>query len=165
MQKKRDLDTTFNRFWTAIERSQEKHKKAANKHGRLMNLKDGEWVPLKFEKARLQKLKGKEKVYVKLSPWYYGPFTASKVIYEVAFRLELPEHWRIHNAFHISLLKKYQEPKPIEPVLKDPLKLEKFEEIFQPEQIVHHAVPKGPQGKIFFRFLVKFKNYSALNAK
>ena len=79
-----------------------------------MNLKQGDWVLLKFEKGRLQKKEGKEKIYVKLSLKNYGPFRISKVINEVAFRLELPAHWKIHNAFHISLLKKYQEPKPIE---------------------------------------------------
>ena len=39
--------------------------------------------------------------------------------------------------------------------------MEELEEILQPEQIVHHVV----HGKRFFRFLVKFKNYLALNAK
>ena len=76
---------------------------------------------LKFEKARLGKMKGKEKVYVKLAPRYYGPFKVSKDINGVAFHLELPDHWKIHNAFHMSLRKKYQGPKPIKPFQKDQL--------------------------------------------
>ena len=72
-----------------------------------MDLKAREWVLLKFKKTRLCELKGKEKIYIKLSPWYYGPFKVLEEINEVAFKLELPKHWRIHNAFHINLLKKY----------------------------------------------------------
>ena len=83
----RDLETAFTQVRTAIERSQEKHKKAADKHRRQMDLKQGDWVLLKFEKARLRKKKGKEKVYVKLSPRNYGPFRIFEVINEVACAL------------------------------------------------------------------------------
>ena len=51
------------------------------------------------------------------------------MINEDAFRLELLVHWRIPNAFHISLLKKYQGLEPIEPVLKDLPEVEELEEI------------------------------------
>ena len=70
----RDLETTFSQVRTAIERSQLKQKQAVDKHRRQLDLKIGEWVLMKFEKTRLHRLKGKEKVYVKLSPRYYGPF-------------------------------------------------------------------------------------------
>ena len=79
--------------------------------------------------------------------------------------MELPEHWRIHSAFHVSLLKKYQGPEPSQLVLKDPSEVEELEKILQPEQIVYHIVHKGPKGETKFRFLINFQNYSALNAK
>ena len=43
--------------------------------------------------------------------------------------------------------------------------MEELEEILQPEQIVYYTIHKGPHGKKFYRYLVKFKNYSALHAK
>ena len=113
----RDLETAFSQVRTAIERSQLKQKQAADKHRRQLDLKVGDWVLLKFDKTRLCKLKGKEKVYVKLSPRYYGPFKVIEEINPVSFRLDLPRHWTIHNAFHVSLLKKYQGLEPTEPVL------------------------------------------------
>lgn len=42
-------------------------------------------------------------MYVKLAPRYYGPFKVIHEINPISFRLELPDHWRIHNAFHVSL--------------------------------------------------------------
>jgi hypothetical protein len=39
----------------------------------------------------------------KLLPKRYGPFKVVKEISPVAFRLELPASWNIHNVFHASL--------------------------------------------------------------
>ena len=45
----------------------------------------------------------------KLNPPYIGPFTILERIGSVAYRLELPsELEKIHNVFHISMLKKYK---------------------------------------------------------
>ncbi len=43
----------------------------------------------------------------KLSPRYIGPFTIERQINEVTFLLQLPARYRIHPAFHISLLKPF----------------------------------------------------------
>ena len=45
----------------------------------------------------------------KLSPRRYGPFKVAAIISKVAYKLELPEHWKIHNVFHASLLTPYKE--------------------------------------------------------
>lgn len=37
-------------------------------------------------------MEGQEKVYPKLSTWYYGPLKVKEEINEVAYWLELPEH-------------------------------------------------------------------------
>ena len=48
----------------------------------------------------------------KLSPWYIGPYKIVERIGEVAYRLEFPfDLDRIHNVFHVSILRKYiQDP-------------------------------------------------------
>lgn len=43
----------------------------------------------------------------KLAFRYCGPYVITRRIGELAYELLLPPHLRIHNVFHISLLKKY----------------------------------------------------------
>ena len=46
-------------------------------------------------------------LYAKLAPRYVGPFEILARIGLVAYQLALPPYIRIHDGFHISLLKKY----------------------------------------------------------
>ena len=43
----------------------------------------------------------------KLAPHYCGPFEIMSRIGQVAYQLALPPNLRVHNVFHIFILKKY----------------------------------------------------------
>jgi phosphohistidine phosphatase SixA len=45
----------------------------------------------------------------KLQPKQYGPFTMTRVISHVAYQLDLPPQWKIHNVFHATYLSPYKE--------------------------------------------------------
>ena len=114
----------FQKIKEALKRAQEKQKLAADKHQRHLNLKEDDWVLLKFPKARFCNTTGKDrqrdktghqKYCAKLVRRYYGPFQVLAKINETSFRLKLPAHWNIHNAFHVSLLKPYKGKPPVEP--------------------------------------------------
>ncbi|GJT76900.1 hypothetical protein Tco_1043625 [Tanacetum coccineum] len=50
----------------------------------------------------------------KLNPRYVGPFKVLEKVGEVAYKLELPEELsRVHNAFHMSNLKKCHADEPL----------------------------------------------------
>ncbi|EOX99936.1 Uncharacterized protein TCM_008970 [Theobroma cacao] len=60
----------------------------------------------------------------KLNPRYIGPFLVIERIGPMAYRLELPpELDRIHNVFHVSMLKKYV-PDPSHILVTPPIKLQ-----------------------------------------
>ena len=41
-----------------------------------------------------------------MKPRFYGPYKLVRKVGEVAYELEIPEESKIHNAFHVSNLKK-----------------------------------------------------------
>ena len=45
--------------------------------------------------------------YSKLAPRYCGPFEVLANIGSIAYQLALPPNIRVHDVFHVSLLKKY----------------------------------------------------------
>ncbi|MCO5614399.1 hypothetical protein L7F22_068680 [Adiantum nelumboides] len=69
-----DMDEMYKKVKVALEKTQAKQKKAADSHRREVVFSLGDWVLLRFEKARLKKMKGKERLFPKLSMRYYGVF-------------------------------------------------------------------------------------------
>ena len=62
----------------------------------------------------------------KLCPRFLGPFPIKEVLGPVTYRLELPDDWRMHDVFHVSVLKRftkgpnYKAPKPVKVVEDEP---------------------------------------------
>ncbi|MCO5550733.1 hypothetical protein L7F22_004224 [Adiantum nelumboides] len=166
----RDLKESFQKIKEAISISQQKQKAAANKHRRALAFKENDWVLLKFPKARLRHTSGKnptghQKYYAKLAKRYYGPFQILKPINEMAYQLKLPNHWLIHNAFYVSLLKPYKGEPPSEAIMEDPPEVEDQEEVLQPKCILRHEDKVLRHGKTIRRYLIKFKNYPFEDAR
>ncbi|MCO5594739.1 hypothetical protein L7F22_048772 [Adiantum nelumboides] len=159
-----NTDEAYRKIKLALEKTQSKQKKAADRHRRELVFSLGDWVLLRFEKARLRKMKGKERLFPKLGMRYYGPFQVCDKISDVAYRLKLLEGWKIHNAFHVSLLRPFVGDVPEDMVPEEQPEVEELDEILVPEQILAHKDRKV-RGKVARRYLVKFKNYSPMDAK
>ncbi|MCO5612135.1 hypothetical protein L7F22_066397 [Adiantum nelumboides] len=78
----RDIRVAFDKIKQSIQYAQQKYKSAADKHRKSLQFKDGDWVLLRFTKARLKTTTGKnwkgeptghQKYYMKLAKRYYGP--------------------------------------------------------------------------------------------
>ncbi|MCO5611142.1 hypothetical protein L7F22_065392 [Adiantum nelumboides] len=158
--------SSYSASWVtvALEKTQAEQKKAADRHRREVVFSLGDWVLLRFEKERLKKMKGKERLFPKLSMRYYGPFQVCNIISDVAYRLKLPESWKSHNAFHASLLRPYVGDVSEDMPTEDQPEVEELDEILVPEQISAHKERKV-KGKVARLYLVKFKNYPPIDAK
>ncbi|MCO5603662.1 hypothetical protein L7F22_057813 [Adiantum nelumboides] len=149
----KNTDEAYRKIKLALEKTQSKQKKAADRHRRELVFSLGDW-------ARLRKMKGKERLFPKLGMRYYGPFQICDKISNVAYRMKIPEGWKIHNAFHVSLLRPFVGDMPEDMVPEEQLEVEELDEIHVPEQILAHK-----DRKVARRYLVKFKNYSPMDAK
>jgi len=129
----------------ALEAAQRRQKKYADSHRRPVTLNIGDEVLLSSKNIRIRNPGGTPK----LLPRWVGPFTiidhASRhrpgvgepgYTTPVAFKLDLPENMRVHNVFHMSLLKPYLrganvQPPPMPTVVDG-------EEWFNVDQILNH---------------------------
>ncbi|MCO5554215.1 hypothetical protein L7F22_007743 [Adiantum nelumboides] len=125
-----DMDEMYKKVKVALEKTQAKQKKAVDRYCREVVFSLGDWVLLRFEKARLKLL----------------------------------ENWKIHNAFHVSLLTLYVGDVPKDMSAEEQTKVEKRDEILVPEQILARKERKM-KGKVARRNLVKFRNYPPMDAK
>jgi hypothetical protein len=75
----------------------------ANEHRREVVFKEGDMVLLSTANLR------NEGRAPKLSPKFIGPFPIVRVVSDVANELLLPATLKIHNVFHVSKLRKYQD--------------------------------------------------------
>ena len=93
----------------------------------------------------------------KLAPKCHGPFTIVKRVSPVAYQLQLPTAWTIHNVFHASLLTPYRET--IEHgtnYTRPPPDLIEDAEEYEVEAIVNHRHFGRKQQ---LQYLIKWKGY------
>ena len=113
--------------------------------------KDRDQVWLKATHLKLQHQK------MKLAPKHYGPFRVIKEVSPIAYKIQLPMSWGIHNMFHASLLSPYQETAAHGPNFSQPPPdLINGEEEYKVECIVNHQ-RHGQSRQL--QYLIKWKGY------
>ena len=115
--------------------------------------KVGDWVWLEAKHLALPYASAK------LAPKHHSPFKIMREISPVAYQLELPRAWTIHDVFHSSLLMPYKETKEHRAQFQcPPPELIGNEEEYEVEQIINHR-HHGKQHQL--QYLIWWKGYSA----
>lgn len=156
-----DWEEAYEKVKIALEKILEKKKNATDCHRCFLELTFGGWVPLCVEKARLKKMRGKERLYLRLSIRYYEPFQVIDKINEVYFKLKMPKIQSIHKSFHARLLKPFSGEVPIDMVDEPQSEVEERDEVLVPE---HFRQERKGGGKVMHT-LVNFQNYLVKDVK
>jgi hypothetical protein len=142
-----------------LEQAQTFQKRHYDRGHRPIHYKVGDWALLRLRQRAAsslpQAVSGKLKP--RLKPRFFGPYRVVKLINEVAVRLELPPRARIHNVFHVGLLKKFQGTPPSEPPQLPLLHHGAIDP--EPERAVRYRLARGvPQA------LIQWKGASSASA-
>ncbi|MCO5608257.1 hypothetical protein L7F22_062463 [Adiantum nelumboides] len=84
------------------------------------------------EKQKKAADKHRRRLHFKEGDWI------SEVINDVSYRLSLPASWKIHNAFHVSLLRQFVGELPDQPEDSPQPEVDELDEVLQPDQILAH---------------------------
>ena len=93
----------------------------------------------------------------KLYPLWLGPFPVTEKVGAVAYRIEIPPHYRLHNTFHVSLLKPaYDNHAGVPP--PEPMVIEGEDE-FEIDTILQHRPAKKVRDDKNISYKVKWLGY------
>jgi hypothetical protein len=122
-----------------LEQAQQHYKAVYDRTHRAVEFEPGQWVWLRLlhrPVASLQ-IKGRGK----LGPKFFGPYQVLQRVGDVAYKLSLPVGARIHDVFHVGLLKPFHGVPPAQPPALPPLHHGRV--LLEPEQVLKGRMARG----------------------
>jgi hypothetical protein len=137
-----------------MKRAQDRYKTYADQRRRPLEFAVGDQVLLSTKNLRW-----KHPGTPKLMPKFIGPFPVTARVGPVAYKLELPPRYKMHNVFHVVLLKPYRPDGNVQPPPPPELIGDELE--YEVEMILDHRARRVGNRKSPRReYLVKWKGYS-----
>jgi hypothetical protein len=124
-------------------------------HHHQVEFQVGDWVWLRLHQCIAATLSDKAKG--KLAPKFYGPFKVLERISALAYHLELPPQFHIHNVFHMLFLKKFNGSPSAAPATLPPIKHGRV--LPKPEKVLRARLNRG-----VWEIMVKWVGQAAANA-
>ncbi|GJU76554.1 ty3-gypsy retrotransposon protein [Tanacetum coccineum] len=156
----KDRTQVLHKLKENLQRAQVRMRNKANAHRTEVEFDIGDWVFVKLQPYRQSSVANRRSY--KLSKRFFGPFQITSRIGAVAYRVALPEYAKIHNVFHVSLLKKCLGDPTINP---NPLPNDFFEShpLLTPAHILDHRQVMQ-QGHLVTQLLVQWNGQSISDA-
>eukprot|EP00253_Pinus_taeda_P021758 PITA_21758 len=141
----KEMEDMVKKVRVNLKASQDRQKNFTDRKRRFKEFQIGDHVYIRIQ-AKRSTLQWSG--CAKLAPRYCGPFQILARVGPVAYQLALPSHIRVHNVFHVSVLKKYvYDPKhvirwqeiQVEPegeVLVEPLSILDWREVQLRKQVI-----------------------------
>eukprot|EP00253_Pinus_taeda_P006100 PITA_06100 len=126
----KEMEDMVRKVRVNLKAAQDRQKNFADRKRRFKEFQIGDHVYIRIQ-AKRSTLQWAG--CAKLAPRYCGPFQILARVGPVTYQLALPSHIRVHNVFHVSVLKKYvYDPKHVEPegeILVEPLSILDLREV------------------------------------
>ena len=145
----------------AVELAKESWQSAQNRQAAYANMKRRDITPYKVGDQLLLSTKNvrlKSPGARKMLPKWIGPYKVTRQVGKVNYELDLPSNLRIHDVFHVSLLRLYLSPNGEAHVHPPPPELIEGEEEFEVDRILDHQDRRLRKGTTR-EFLVKWTGY------
>jgi RNase H-like domain found in reverse transcriptase/Reverse transcriptase (RNA-dependent DNA polymerase)/Integrase zinc binding domain/Chromo (CHRromatin Organisation MOdifier) domain/Retroviral aspartyl protease/Integrase core domain len=147
------MDDALQRVQLLLRAAQDRQKTYADQRRRPHDIIQGDSVLLSSKNLRV-KGKGRKKLF----PKFVGPFTVTEMVGPNAARLDLPTNWRIHDVFHVSLLKPYKHRPGAR--IPPPPQIIDGEPYYKVERILAHRDRRVGKKKTVREYLIKWLGYS-----
>jgi hypothetical protein len=134
-----DRDAFLEDVRARLEQAQAIYKRFYNKHHRDVTFPVCDWVWLRLRHRAPASLQ--VKTSSKLRPRFFGSYKIVTIISPVAYKLELPPRARLHDVFHVGLLKPFKGTPPDAPPALPPIHHGTI--ILEPKSGVRARVTRG----------------------